>query len=106
MPEHDPLARRMVTCPKCKGAGGSTEPDGYGERGWSPYFGCKGTGKVPEPAEVWAERLAKMCKWLAKQLEHRLPPSTRFQYADDWIARADEAARLLKAEKATEDSHD
>lgn len=53
------LRQRMIECPAC-----------HGELGWydssREWEECTcDDGKVPEPTEVWAERLVRVALWLA-----------------------------------------
>lgn len=60
------LRRRMVECPTCHGEGKAYYGDNTGYvKCWNPL--CMHTGKVPEPAEVWAERNARVALQLCKQ---------------------------------------
>lgn len=91
-----PLERRMVECPKCFGRGSVHNDGGDGDgAGWSVCYAC-GDGEVPERAEVWAERLSKMCLVLAEpemRPERILPGVTRESIISGRLKAAEKAKR-------------
>jgi hypothetical protein len=89
MADHDPLARRMIPCPEA-------EPNGC-----IPFHKgeCQcANGLIPEPAEVWSKRLAKMCNYLATPVIH---PENRYPDYLDTVEKG-RIARQLAAEKEVE----
>lgn len=91
MADHNPLARRMVKCSHFKDS-----PTTCYHKDEDCPRSCRETREtavIPEPAEVWAERNARIALAVARQYGERKG------YTEEWIAK-DATARLLAAQKA------
>ena len=70
----NPLERQMVECKRCDKSGEVHINDGFQSIiGRCPA--CRGTKKVPEPAEQWAERCAKIANKLVRKVSVFLCPA-------------------------------
>lgn len=55
-----------VTCPHCRGEGGSTS---YGEREWSDCSTCDGLGSItPCRAAAYEQELADLDDWVSEEV--------------------------------------
>ena len=105
MTEHDPLARRRIPCPQITVDGTHISCGDCDEI--HSIIPCFDSGRIPEPAEVWAERNARIayelcemsfvlsnsCDWC----RHEPSDCANGSNIKDCIT-----ARLIAAEKATE----
>lgn len=94
----DPLERRIVPCPKCEN--GKVREWLHNEYITVDCPDCSGTGQVPEPSEVWAERNAAILHEVLRE-EVRGEPEWLEEYIARRIRDAEEkiATRLEAAAK-------
>lgn len=114
MSDHDPLAQRLVTCHRCKGAGVIEKhyPSIYSEYDVETRREvcsiCNGTGRIPENWQATAERNAAIARWLADHPGFNACNVCNARFPHCSYGEGDKLAcrnaRLLAAEKATEAS--